>query len=190
MPDAYKVIKDVSLHQPLRKADELVDGTQILEVVGRTYAAGEYVLTDELTPRDQERAEDGDLDEFLEPASADEAEEAREQARRAGLYSTFTPEHEVERLALAEYGHEVTSREDVLAQMSSGAEDAKAAIEAGREDGADARPNITEQKTFEEVPSLVERSNEGTLTRRARPGTTSKPQTTTAAKPESKPPVQ
>jgi len=150
MAEAYKVKADVSLPKAIRKADELADGTQVYETEGRTYAAGEYVLASDLTPRDKDRAENGDLDHVLEPADVDEAKQAIADA--ASAKGLFIPEHEAEREVLVRYGHEVVPRSEVLELKSAGADAARENLEAAKEAGVDERPNLTAP----EVPSLTE----------------------------------
>ena len=146
MADAYKVLTDTSLPRTLRRTVN-IDGVEIEEVSGQIYAAGEYVLAEEMTAADRERAENGDLDHLLEKADLKEAEEAR-AASAGGL---FIPEHEVERYALLDAGHRVVERDQVLELRSAGAE---AAAEAFPEYTPEAQ--IVEQASFIEVPSLTE----------------------------------
>jgi hypothetical protein len=148
--DAYKVLADTSLHRPIRTA-ETSEGVVLEEVTGQAYAAGDYVFADELTQRDRERAENGDLDHLLEPADLDEAQAAR-AAVDTGL---FIPEHEAERYALLENGHRVIEKDQVLELRSAGEGAAKEAIEATRGEN-DNSPQITEQPSFVQVSDLTE----------------------------------
>jgi len=147
---AYKLKADASFPQAIRKADELADGTEVFETVGRNYVAGSYVLASEMTPRDRERAESGDLDHLLEEASVKEAEEYR--ASVDPQYGVFIPEHEAESVVLEEYGHQIVPRDQVIEMKSAGAEQAKENLEAAKAEGRDERPGITAP----EVPSLAD----------------------------------
>lgn len=152
MADAYKLKADASFPKALRKVEELIDGQEVYETTGVNYVAGGYVLASDLTPRDRERAEKGELDHLLEGVSKEEAEQALEVNEKG----VFIPEHEAERVVLEDYGHEIVPRDQVLELKSAGAEEAKAVLEAAKEDGADERPALTAA----EVPSLVEVSND------------------------------
>lgn len=154
--EAYKVTTDTSLKRSLRRVTT-VEGVEVEESTGQAYRAGEYVLASELTQRDRERAENGELDHLLESVSLSEANEARE-ANTSGL---FIPEHEVERYALLDGGHRVVEKDQVLELRSQGAEAARSALEASKEGPNDANPEITEQPSFVEVPSITEAQNNG-----------------------------
>lgn len=154
--EAYKVLGDTSLPRPLRTVTT-VDNVEIEETTGQAYAEGDYVLASDLSARDRERAENGELDHLLEAVGEEEALAAREAAR--GL---FIPEHEVERYVLLEAGHRVIERDQVLDLRAAGADAAREAMEASKEGPNDANPAITEQPSFVEVPSIVEAQNEGT----------------------------
>lgn len=154
--DAYKILGDTTFPRPLRTVTS-VDGQEIEETTGQAYREGEYVLVSELSARDRERAENGELDHLLESVSQDEALAAREAA--TGL---FIPEHEVERYALLDAGHRVIERDQVLDLRAQGAEAAREAVEASKETPEDANPGITEQPSFVEVPSLVQAQLDGT----------------------------
>jgi len=149
--EAYKLKADASFPRAIRKAVN-VDGVELVETEGRTYDSGSYVLADDLTERDRERAENGELDHLLEPVSKEEAE--------AGLSSSefgvFIPEHEAERHVFQEYGHQTVPRDQVLELRAAGAEEAREVLEAAKEDGADERPALREPNR----PSLVEVSND------------------------------
>lgn len=154
MADAYKLKGDASFPSVVRTAVN-IDGVEIDETAGRNYAAGGYVLASNMTQRDRERAENGDLDHLLEPVSLEEAEEALSLVER----QLFIPEHEAESVALIEAGHEIVPKDQVLELKSAGAEEARDALEAAKSDGRDERPNLT----LAEFPSLAEvgRDNEG-----------------------------
>lgn len=153
--DAYKVLADTSLARPLRTS-ERADGVIIQEKTGQAYAAGQYVFAEELTERDKERAENGDLDHLLEPADRKEAEEAR-TAVSTGL---FIPEHEVERYALLDAGHRIIEKDQVLELRSAGAEAYAEALKASHA-GSNDNPLITDQPSFAEVPDITTAVNAG-----------------------------
>jgi len=151
MADAYKLKADVSFPEPLGLTGE-GDEQEVLGVIGRNYAAGDYVLASALTPRDRERADSGELDHLLEPADLEEAQQALSVVER-GL---FIPEHEAESVVLMEAGHEIVPRDQVLELKAAGAEAAMNAQEEAKADGADERPGVT----LAEFPSLAEVSND------------------------------
>ena len=152
MADAYKVKADTSFPRVIREVDNAW-GEKVTETEGQAFAAGDYVFADELSPRDRERAESGDLDHLLEEADAEEAEKSRVGSET----STFIPDHEAEAYILEQYGHQVVPRDQVLELASAGADAAKEAIQEAHKDGADERPALTAR----EVPSLTEAANEG-----------------------------
>jgi hypothetical protein len=148
---AYRVLQDTSLPFPLRTS-VTTDGVEIQETRGQAYAAGDYVLHDELTQRDQDRVESGDLDGFLEEVDLQEALDGR-QASDRGL---FIPEHEVERYALLDVGHRIVERDQVIDLRSAGADAAREALEGSRKGPNDANPEITEQDSFVQTPNLAD----------------------------------
>lgn len=150
---AYKLKADASFPQVVREVE--TDLGVRVDTVGRNYAAGHFVLASEMTPRDRERAESGDLDHLLEEASVEEAEAARRS--QEGQYGVFIPEHEAEAVILDEYGHETVPRDQVLELKSAGAEAAQDTLQAAKEEGRDERPNLTAP----EIPSLREAEQEG-----------------------------
>lgn len=156
---AYKVIKDVSLPRQVSgvPVDVLPDGTEVYATEGRTYAEGDFVLSEELTNRDAERAKNGELDQFLEPVSDADYEEVRAQIYALRQYHSRVPEHEAEATIAEQYGHEVRSRQERMEANSAGAEAAKEALEAAKEDGNDERPGLTSPPT----PDLALASREG-----------------------------
>jgi len=143
MADAYKVKQDVAIPRAIREADEFADGTVVYETVGHNYPAGSYVLAEEISPDVRERVENGELDHLLEEVDREEAEEYRASEAYAGQYGTFVPEHSAEDTILNEYGHETVPRDEVLELQSAGADEAREALEAAKEDDADARPNLS-----------------------------------------------
>jgi len=148
--DAYKVLQDTVLKVSLRRVVN-IDGVEIEEGTGQVFGAGEYVLADELTTADRERAENGDLDHLLEPADKQGAEEARAVVS-TGLH---IPEHEVERYALLDAGHRVIEKDQVLELRSAGADAYRESLEASKEGPNEGNPLITEQPSFIEVPSIT-----------------------------------
>jgi hypothetical protein len=153
--DAYKILGDTTFPRPLRTVTT-VDNVEIEETTGQAYAAGEYVLASELSQRDRERAENGELDHLLESVSEDEALSAREA--QVGL---FIPEHEVERYAMLEAGHRVIEKDQVLDLRAAGADAAREALEASKDGPDDANPAITEQPSFVEVPAIAQAQLDG-----------------------------
>ena len=115
------------------------------------YAAGSYVLASNMLPRDRKRAEVGELDHLLEPASLEDAEnEPVGEPDRA----LFVPEHEAEAHILEQYGHQVVPREQELEVLSTGAERAAQYQEAVKEHGLDERPvQAANSEPRESVPA-------------------------------------
>lgn len=148
MADAYKLKADASFPKAIRKVALLIDGQEVYETTGVNYVAGTYLYEADLTPRDRERASNGDLDHLLESASAKEADDFY----ATGDKGVFIPEHEAERVILDEYGHETVPRDQVLELKSLGADDAKEVQTAALEDGASERPQLTEPT----YPSLAD----------------------------------
>lgn len=149
--DAYKVKADVSLPRAIREVETLAGGEKVYETEGRSYAAGQYVFAEDITPPLREKIENGDLDHLLEPVSREEAEKGQVETAQAE-FGIFIPEHEAERVVLEEYGHQIVPRDQVLELKSAGADAAKEAQEEAKSDGADERPGITAP----EVPSLAD----------------------------------
>ena len=147
---AYKVLQDTALNRPLRTATT-TDGVEIEEVTGQAYAAGDYVFESELSAQERQRVEEGELEDFLEKVSVEEATTAR-QAVESGL---FIPEHEVERYVLLDAGHRVIEKDQVLELRAAGADAAKEFLEASKKGPNDANPEITEQPSFVEVSSIA-----------------------------------
>lgn len=159
--DAYKVLQAVTIPKAVTKLEDDVDGNPRYSTRGVLYTEGSYVRASDISPPLRERAEKGEFEGTLEPVSASELEEVEREIARAGQFSTFAPEHEVERVTLANYGHDVLSRKQILEMNSAGSDAAKDAQEAAKEGGADERPAITEASTFAEVDSLADASREG-----------------------------
>jgi hypothetical protein len=110
MAEAYKVKQDVSLPKairPLYDGSVAKDGLELYQTEGRNYAAGSYVLAEDITPPLRKKAEDGELDHVLEPVDVNEAQEVLAEQRRASMVSTFVPEHATEAHALELAGHDV-----------------------------------------------------------------------------------
>lgn len=149
MADAYRLKVDASFPKALRKdGGEDLEGNPTYLTEGRNYAEGSYVYADDLTPRDRERADNGELDHLLEEASREDAD-AFHALRERGV---FIPEHEAEEVILDNYGHEVVPRDQVLELKAAGSDAAADAQEAALADDAGERPNITRA----EFPSLAE----------------------------------
>lgn len=145
MADAYKLKADASFPKALTTDGE----GNALDTLGVNYAAGEYVLASDLTKVVLERADNGDLDHLLESVSLDEAQNGQYAVENRVVIA----EHEAERVAFEDAEATVVVPRDQAVELNSaGAEQAKAAIEASKEDGGDERPNLTAA----EVPSLVD----------------------------------
>jgi hypothetical protein len=147
--DAYKVKQDVSIPRAVRQVDELPDGTKTYETEGRTYAVGDYVLSEDISPPILERVEAGELDDFLEAASLEDAEAAM---RAQAGYGTFAAEHSMEAYILDQYGHTVVPREQMVELAAAGNEASAEAAEEAKADGADERdlPGLPEDEVDEE----------------------------------------
>lgn len=149
MADAYRLLGDASFPKALRKdGGEDLEGNPTYLTEGRNYAEGSYVYADDLTQRDRDRADKGELDHLLEGASRDDAD-AYYELRDRGV---FIPEHEAEEVILEQYGHEVVPRDQVLELKSAGSDAAAEAQEAALADGAGDRPGLSRA----EFPSLAE----------------------------------
>lgn len=148
MADAYKLKADASFPKAIRKVASLIDGQEVYETTGVNYVAGTYLYEADLTPRDRERASNGELDHLLDAASVQEAD----AFYALGDKGVFIPEHEAERVVLTEYGHLAVPRDQVLELKSLGADEAREVQEVALEDGASERPNITEPN----YPSLAD----------------------------------
>lgn len=110
MAEAYKVKQDVSLPKairPLYDGSVAKDGLELYQTEGRNYAAGDYVLAEDITPPLRKLAEDGELDHVLEPVDVNEAQEVLDELRRSSMLSSFVPEHATEAHAMELAGHEV-----------------------------------------------------------------------------------
>lgn len=155
MAEAYRVLADTAIPRALRLVSEDEIAGKQYETEGVSYAAGDVLLAEDITPPLREQAENGDLESLLEPISRSEYDEAKNLAGDP-QYGVFIPEHEAESVAMREYGHQTVPRDQVLELLSAGADAARETLEAGKEDGADERPALTEP----ERPSLVEVSND------------------------------
>lgn len=137
----YKVKKDISIPKATRALDQDVHGNVRYQNEGRNYVGGVSVVSSEdISPPVLERVESGEFDEFLEKVSGDELDALLATDPEK---STFIPEHEAENVVLKEYGHETLGKDEALEANAAGAEAAKEALEAGREDGFDERPGLT-----------------------------------------------
>jgi len=151
MADVYQVQADTALPRAVRLLREDEIEGKVYEETGVAYRAGDFVRAEDISPSvDVSNLEEAGL---LKSASQEDYDS---WASAQTEYSTFIPEHEAERYALAEYGHRVVERDQVLELKSAGAEAAKANLEAGKTDGADERPQITEQESFVETPALAD----------------------------------
>ena len=149
MANAYKVKQDITI--PRAVASEEHDGKTYYQNESVTYGAGDYVLEEDISPEVLERVEG--MDDFLESADRDEAE----NALRAGAgYATLVAEHSNEAFILDQYGHTVVPREQVVELAAAGAEASAKASEEAKADGADERnlPGLPEEEVPEEqVPA-------------------------------------
>lgn len=135
---AFRTLRDTSFPRALFYIGETANEDPLYETVGVPYAAGSVVLEEDITPPLRERIDSGDFDTLLEEIDRKDALAEINVVERG----TFTPEHSVEALALKSAGHRVLDRETVLELRSLGAEDAAAAQDAAKADGADERPNL------------------------------------------------
>jgi hypothetical protein len=138
MPDAYRVKQDVSIPRVIGKFGKGEDATY--ETEGVNYSAGSYVLAENMTPRDQERASNGDLDDLLEAVDLDEANSGPSSRVGEPEYGIFIAEHEAEAHALEQYGHIVVPNDQALEAQAAGAEYARQYQDAVKEHGLDRRP--------------------------------------------------
>jgi hypothetical protein len=153
--EAYKVKKDISLTRAIREIGERVDGSKLYEQRGVNYPVGSFVLSKNISPPLRERVENGELDDFLEPADGDEAKAAISLGELGSYFGTYIPEHEVESYLLREYGHTTVPRDQVLELKSAGAEAAAEALEASRE-GEPSDEDNPLPKNAEVVPALAD----------------------------------
>ena len=153
MADAYKVLRDTTFPKPLRTA-VTTEGVEITETLGVAYAAGEYLLEEDLTERDRERVENGDLEDFLEDASTDDYEASKRAEK--GL---FIPEHEVERYALLAEGHRIVEKDQLLDLRTAGSDAVASYMEESKDGPDDANPLVTEQDSFVETPDITTAQN-------------------------------
>ena len=158
MADAYKVKQDITIPRAVRPLEELPDGTVTYETEGRNYPEGSYVLASNISPPVLERVEGGELDDYLEEASGDEAEAAAALAERAEFFSTFIPEHEVEAYLMASYGHVTVPRNQVLELRSAGADQAATNLDEAKSAGRDVRPALDPEvhPSNPELPPLAD----------------------------------
>lgn len=158
--EAYKVLKDTSLPRALFEVGETANGDKLYETEGRSYAEGDYVLAEDITPPLRERIENGELSHLVVEVDRDEALAALNE----GEFGEFIPEHEVERQALQAAGHRVVSPEDAIKLGSVGAESAAAAQADALATGEDARPNIIGEGPEETFIPLDEAETKGLQT--------------------------
>ena len=151
MADVYQVQADTALPRAVRLLREDEIEGKVYDEQGVAYRAGDYVSSDDISPSvDVASLEEAGL---LKSASQEDYDA---WAAAQTDYSTFIPEHEAERYAMLEYGHRVVERDQVLELKSAGSDAAKANLEAGKADGHDERPQITEQDSFVETPALAD----------------------------------
>ena len=147
MANAYRVKQDTTI--PRVVASEERGDETYYQTESVTYGAGDYVLEEDISPQFLE----GDLDDFLESADREEAE----NALRAGAgYGVLIAEHSNEAFILDQYGHTVVPREQVVELAAAGAEAQKSAMEEAKSDDADERdlPGLPEEEVPEEqVPA-------------------------------------
>jgi hypothetical protein len=129
--DIYRALKDVSIPRAVAKLGEDIEGRDVYQTEGHTYAEGDPVYAQDITPELRKQAENGDLSDFLEPASEDDFEEF--------LLPKVAPEHELERLAFEEHGRETLTPEEIIERNTHNLEEDKSAIEEGKDSGADKR---------------------------------------------------
>jgi hypothetical protein len=138
MAKAYRVKHDVSFPRVISRGEE--EGEYATE--GANYPAGSILHHNTMTPRDQRRAEEGDLDHLLEPLSDEDASNYEgydgSQEPEVGV---FIPEHEAEAHALEAAGHHVVPKSQVLELQARGQEHAARYQEAVKDAGMDRRPN-------------------------------------------------
>lgn len=148
MANAYRAKQDVTI--PRAVSSEEHDGKTTYQTQSVTYAAGDYVLEEDISPPVLEA---DNLDDFLESADRDEAENA---LRGSADYGTFAAEHSNEAFILDQYGHTVVPREQVVALAAAGAEATAKAVEEATADDAAERdlPGVPEEEVDEdEVPA-------------------------------------
>lgn len=147
---AYKVTQDITIPRAVA-SEELADGTTVYQNESVNYGVGDYVLEENISPPVLEHVDQ--LKDFLESVDRKEAE----NALRAGEgYGTFVAEHSAEAFILDQYGHTVVPREQVVELAAAGADAAKEAAEAAKEDDADKRdlPGLPEDEVDEDqVPA-------------------------------------
>lgn len=191
MANAYKVKQDITI--PRAVSSEEHDGQTTYDTESVNYGVGDYVLEESISPPVLERVQGGELDDFLESADRDEAE----NALRAGeTYGTFVAEHSAEAFILDQYGHTVVPREQAVELSAAGAEAATEHMDKVKSDESDARalPGLPEDEVSEDqVPAerppgipigdtLARAKGGGSGTaRRARPGREAKETETTGA---------
>lgn len=150
--DAYLVKQDITLPRAISLQEELPDGTKVYNEESINYGAGDYVLSENVSPSVMEMVTGGELGDFLEPADRDEAE----AAMREGTFGTFIAEHSAEAYILDQYGHTVVPREQAVEVSAAGNEGASAFMEKVKGDELDVRdlPGLPEDEVPEDqVPA-------------------------------------
>lgn len=139
MAKAYRVRSDVSIPKVTATHGEGRDAVH--DVQGVNYVAGSVVLAEHMTPRDRDRAENGELDHVLEPMGDEELQDGIPAPTGEPEFGIFVAEHEAEAHALEQYGHVVVPNDQVLEAQASGLEYARQYQEAAAQHGLDHRPN-------------------------------------------------
>lgn len=124
---AYRAITDVSFPKVVAKISD-----DDYAVEGVNYPAGSLIPHGNLTPRDQKRAESGELDHLLAPVNDGEYDRSLDFESEPE-FGIFVAEHEAEAHALREAGHHVIPKTQVLESLSGSAKhvaDYQAAAEA------------------------------------------------------------
>lgn len=135
---AYRTLRDTSLPKALFYVGETANKDQLYETVGISYPAGSPVLEEDLSPPLRERVNNGELKTLLEEIKREDALTELNAVERGA----FAPEHSVEALALANAGHRILDREQIIELRSLGSKDAAKAQKEAYKNDADARPNL------------------------------------------------
>ncbi len=135
---AFRTLRDTTIPKALFYIGETANHDPIYETSGISYPAGSIVLEEDITPPMRERIANGDLDTLIEEVNRKDALAEINVIERG----TFAPEHSVEAIALANAGHRVLDREQIIELRSLGSDDAADAQQAALADGAGDRPNL------------------------------------------------
>ncbi len=152
MANAYQIKRDTVFPRVVSVIER--EGQEpFYETIGVSYAAGQTILALNMTPRDQERAASGALDHLIEAIPGDV--DVQEAGVESSMIGAFIPEHEAEAHALAQSGHIVIPREQVLRALSSGADYKRDYQQAVKDAGLDRRPaqeHYAERRDQEVLP--------------------------------------